>query len=75
VCDLAYLVLLEYLERQVLADRQVAATYIAAGAKDVKMPAFWDRRREFDASLTVEPGAPQPEDDREELWRLLGASR
>lgn len=51
ICDVSYALLVEQLERWTVAERQVAATFIAAGAKKVKMPDPDELRRDFDRSL------------------------
>jgi hypothetical protein len=74
VCDLAYVLLLEALERQVLADRQVAAVFIAARAEGVDLPSFAEQRARFDAALVAEPVAVQVETEQQELRRMLGVA-
>lgn len=46
-----YLLLLERLERHVIAERQVAATMKAGGAKDVDVPTFEAERQRLDRAL------------------------
>ena len=56
MCDLAYLLLVEQLERQVIADRQIVATYNASGHfEDRPLPNFYEVRQQFDAALVEEP--------------------
>ena len=75
MCDLAYVLLVDQLERQVLADRQVAATLLAAGASGVELPDVADKRRLFDAALVEEPRPVTPIDDEQwELRRALGVA-
>jgi len=75
VCDLAYVLLLDQLERLLLADRHVAAVFIAAGGDDVTLPTYRERRLLFDQSLAAEP-APTVDVDPEqmELRRALGVA-
>lgn len=60
--------MLDRIERQVLADRQVTAVLIAAGA-DIPLPNFYEQRAIFDASLVEEPKPQEPlsEADAEQL--------
>ena len=44
MCDIAYVLLVERLERQVLSERVVAATLAAGGAEDVEMPSMDEAR-------------------------------
>jgi hypothetical protein len=76
VCDLAYVMLLDQLERQVLADRHVAAVLMAAGAQDVPLPDFTEERARLDAALTEEPAtvASHVEVEQLELRRALGVA-
>lgn len=67
--------LLEHLERHVLADRHVAAVLMAAGAKDVTLPSLQEQRDRFYAALVEEP-KPMAQVDIEqlELRRALGVA-
>lgn len=69
------MLLLEQLERNVLADRQVAAVFMAAGSKDVQLPQLQEQRAVFDAAL-VEVPKPGKKIDAEqlELRRALGVA-
>lgn len=69
-CDVAYALLVERIERQVSTDRMVAAVFIAAGAKDVKLPDVGDARRALDAALL----APAPSQERRALLEALGVT-
>jgi hypothetical protein len=67
--------LLENLERQVLADRQVAAVFMAAGSKDMTLPTFAEKRALFDAALVEEPKpVSQVDSEQMELRRVLGVA-
>lgn len=75
VCDLAYVVLLDQLERHVLADRHVAAVLMAAGQKDVTLPDLAEKRAVFDAALVEEPKVLAAVDSEQwELRRALGVA-
>ncbi len=67
---MVYALLLERIEQQVSAERQVAAVFIAAGAKRVELPTVDAARAKFDAALLAEP-APVDR-DRDELLKVLG---
>lgn len=62
--------LLDDLDRQVAAERQVAAVFLAAGAKNVEMPTYEAARARFDEALRAEP--QKVDRDRDELLRALG---
>lgn len=77
MCDLAYVLLLDQMERQVLADRQVAAVLMAAGAKDVRLPSLAEKRAEFDEALAAEPkpsAVSLLSDEQRELREALGVA-
>ena len=71
MCDIAYVLLVERLERQVLSERVVAATLAAGGAEDVEMPQMDEARATFEAALVAEP---VPESPRAALLRELGVA-
>jgi len=71
LCDVAYVIHVERLERQVLSDRQAAATFKAAGAEKVEMPTVDERRADFDAALVAEP---EPEPANVRLLRAIGVA-
>ena len=71
MCDIAYVLLVERLERQVLSERQVAAVLAASGAEDVVMPDMDDARADFEAALVADP---VPESPRAALLRELGVA-
>ena len=71
MCDIAYVLLVERLERQVLSERQVAAVLATAGAEDIEMPDMDGARAEFEAALVAEP---VPESPRARLLRELGVA-
>lgn len=60
------------IERLVLAERQVAATLLAAGAKNVTMPVLQDALDEFDAQLVAPPVVVDRHKLR--LMRVLGVA-
>ena len=51
MCDVAYAVQVEQLERWVATERQVAATLMAAGAEGVELPDISSLRQSFDEEL------------------------
>lgn len=61
----------EQLERQVLTDQQVAATFIAARCEGVEMRSVPAARQEFDIALVAEPA---PESETVQLLRELGVA-
>lgn len=75
LCDVAYTVQVEQLERWIVGERQVAATLMAAGADGVEMPSLSEARDAFDSALD-EPFAFSVEDpERGELLEALGLRR
>ncbi len=69
------MLLLDQVERQTLADRQVAAAFMAAGAKGVDLPTFAEQRQLLDASLEADLQAVEGGDsDQMELRRALGVA-
>ncbi|GAC1610344.1 MAG: hypothetical protein NVS3B26_16590 [Mycobacteriales bacterium] len=70
VCDVAYCLIVEAIERQVLADRQVVAlARVMGGAGDVEMPVVADAVAEFHATIEA---PPVPMDGaRRELLEML----
>jgi hypothetical protein len=67
-------VLVERLERQTLADRQIAATLIASG-RGADMPDMRAQRAAFDAALVEEPAPVTLVDSEQwELRRALGVA-
>lgn len=76
VCDLAYVLLLDQLERLLLADRHVVAVLRAAG-HDIPLPTYQERRELFDAALVSEPKpakADEVDSEQMELRRALGVA-
>lgn len=71
LCDIAYVILLDRLERSVLVERQNAASLIAGGVEDIEVPTLADAFAEFDAALIAEP---EPESASARLMRELGIS-
>lgn len=62
---------IEQLERQVLVDQQVAATFIAAGVEGVEMRSVFAARQEFDEALAADP---QQESETVQFMRELGVA-
>lgn len=60
-------------DRQTYAEMQIAATFIAAGAKGVELPNVVDRRNEFDALLNAP--AERREPSKADIREALGLSR
>ncbi len=76
MCDLAYLLLLERLERQVLADRQIAALQLVMSGEGGDLPTLQETREAFDAALVAEPQqGTQVDAEQMELRRALGVAR
>ena len=71
---MAYVLLLDSLERHVLAERQIAAVLMAAGAKDVTLPDPQEQRELFDAALSAEPQAAEVDTEQMQLRRALGVA-
>lgn len=72
---MAYVLLLDRLERQVLADRQVAALQAVMSGQGGDLPSFDEQRARFDALLTEEPKALTVVDREQwELRRALGVA-
>jgi hypothetical protein len=73
VCDLAYLLLLEQVERQTLADRQVAAFQMVMLGEGGQLPTVAEARQQLDAALIAEPVEATAVDvEQVELRRALG---
>lgn len=68
------MLLLDQIERQVLADRHVAAVLMAAGAKDVKLPTFQEQRALFDSALEAAPTFSRISTEQMELRQALGVA-
>lgn len=64
-----YSLILERLERHVLAERHVAAVMRAAGSKSARAPTFADERARLDRLLDVAPRRTYPPDQA----RLIAA--
>lgn len=56
-CDVAYALLLEQVEKRTLAERQVVATLLGAGAKNLTMPDVDEAITSFDEALNEAPKA------------------
>ena len=71
VCDLSYVLILDQLERQMLADRQAL---IASGVRD-DLPNLPQVQESLDARLHAEPEPMAPVDyERLELLQALGVA-
>jgi hypothetical protein len=65
--DAVYAILLERLERRVMADRQAALLVAALGGR-VSVPTFEQERQRFDEALCAQPQPVEPMD--REQWEL-----
>lgn len=65
------MLLRDQVERQVLAERQVAAVLIAAGAKKVNMPSLDEEWAKLDAALQ---GEPDDDPERRDFLAAFGLS-
>lgn len=65
---------MEQLERQVLADRQVAALQLVMSGQGGELPALADLTRQFDLALRAEPAPRGLNDEQLRLRRALGVS-
>lgn len=75
VCDVAYVLLLDELERQVLADRHVIAVHNASGRyEEQPLPTFHERRTVFDAALVEEARTTDVDSEEMQLRRALGVA-
>lgn len=72
---MVYALHVEQLERAVLAERQVAAVLLAAGAKEVTLPTLESARDEFEASLVAESKQRTLSPELAELREVLGVGR
>jgi hypothetical protein len=73
VCDLAYLLLVEQVERQTLADRQVAAFQMVMSGEGGQLPTVAEARQQLDAALIAVPVEATAVDvEQAELRRALG---
>lgn len=67
--------LLDQLERQTLADRHVAAVFMAAGAEGVDLPTLMEQRRLLDDALVADlKPADEVDSEQMELRRALGVA-
>jgi hypothetical protein len=67
--------LLDDLERHVLAERQVVAIHNASGRYEERpLPTFHEARDRFDAALVEEPKAAQIDSEEMQLRRALGVA-
>ena len=65
----------EQLEVAVGVERQIVATLLAAGAKDLVLPTIEQYRADYDAALLVEPvRMTKADSDRTHLHRALGVA-
>lgn len=74
VCDVAYVLLVEQLERQVLADRQIAALQLVMSGQGGDLPTLPDVLTKFDEALLALPAAAGADDEQLRLRRALGVS-
>lgn len=72
---MVYVLQVERLEREVLAERQVTATLVAAGAKVPEPPTVAQAVERFDADLLAEPVRLKTVDAEQlQLRRALGVA-
>lgn len=69
---MAFVLLVESIERQVLVERQCAITAAAAGAEDVEIPDLHTQLARFEAALLREDEVSDVDSDRLVLLRALG---
>ena len=72
MCDVAYVLLVEQLERQVLADRQIAALQAVISGKGGDLPTLTEARGQLDAALEADPIPVGVDDEQMRLRRALG---
>ena len=73
MCDVVHALFVQRVEAQVLAERQVAAVMLAAGAEDVEIPTLQGALDDLDEWL-LSDFAPVESGDRE-LLEALGVGR
>lgn len=73
MCDVAYVLIVEAVERQVLADRQVAALQAVMSGEGGDLPTVQEAVNFVDAALLAEPVAVA-DDEQSRLRRALGLS-
>jgi hypothetical protein len=66
--------LAEQLERQVLADRQIAALQLVMAGEGGDLPTLPEAMQRFDEALTADPQPVGVDDDDMRLRRALGVS-
>jgi hypothetical protein len=69
VCDLAYVLVLEQLERQYIADRSALASAAYASGQEVTLPAWDDWVSEFDEHLSAPPKPVTEQEQKTNFWR------
>lgn len=67
-----YVLILERLERHVLAERHVAAVLMAGGAKKVTVPTFTDERGKLDRMLGDRPARKHRTPEQQRLLAAIG---
>lgn len=74
VCDVAEVLLLDQLERQVLADRQIAALEIVMSGEGGDLPTLVEARERFYEALNADPQPVGVDDEQMRLRRALGVA-
>ena len=74
VCDVAQVLLVEQLERQVLSDRQITAFQLVMGGEGGELPTLPDVLGKFDEALNAAPVPAGVDDEQMRLRRALGVS-
>lgn len=74
MCDLAYVLLVEQLERQVLADRQIAALQFVMSGEGGDLPTLAESVAQFDEALVAAPQPADVDDEQMRLRRALGVA-
>lgn len=74
VCDVAYVLQVEQVERHVLADRQIVALARIMGGAEAEMPSVDGAIAEFDALLIGPAVVVVSDPGRRELLELMGVA-
>ena len=71
----AYVTIIDDFKSRILSDRQIIATCIAAGAKDLELPDIDEEKRKFDKWLSSPPEEKKAMPDNDVLLTALGLRR
>lgn len=74
MCDLAYVLLAEQLERQVLTDRQIAALQFVMSGEGGDLPTLAEAVQQFEDALEADPQPAHVDDEQMRLRRALGVA-